>query len=148
MATERPILVVANVIYDSITDSFLLGKSLEGRKKGCYIFPGGKVENETLESAFWRELKEETGLVKSKVLGGKLHYCGYTEEEAENGKRYLVMYFLTEYTSDMGRPTNIESDKHDKWEFIDRIELDNFPIWKTNKNILPSINTLVKFIWR
>ena len=43
-----------------------------------YAFPGGKVEEESLEEAWWRELKEETGLRKPD-FDIKLHFLGLSE---------------------------------------------------------------------
>lgn len=54
----KTIEVVAALIKKD--DSYLIGKRLSGQHQGYWEFPGGKVEdNESLESALIREIKEE-----------------------------------------------------------------------------------------
>ena len=56
------ILVVAGIIRDD-TSRVCLTKRTKGKYKGCWEFPGGKVENnETTTEALCRELKEELGI--------------------------------------------------------------------------------------
>ena len=62
----RPAVTVDNVVFsfDGTHLNVLLVKRGREPFKGCWAFPGGFLdENETLEEAAKRELKEETGLV-------------------------------------------------------------------------------------
>lgn len=64
---------------------------VESRKwNGCYTVPGGKVEQgETRESAFVREIKEETGLAICNVRFVQMHESIFSKEF--KGNKHLIM---------------------------------------------------------
>lgn len=134
---SRPLVVVANVIYDK-QGRLLIGMHKDGNKKNLYAFPGGKVETETIENAFWRELKEETSLkkpnfdVKLEFLG--LHEVGFKE------KRFLILFYAAPYYEDkMGKPYAVEPHKHHGWEWLTVQEIANKPLASSTSDFLKTL---------
>ncbi len=122
----RPLVVIANVIYDD-KGRFLIGLHRDGHKENQYAFPGGKVEEETCEEAFWRELKEETGL-KKPDFDIKLEFLGISEKSFKE-KRFLILFYAAPYYRDkMGFPKTVEPHKHYGWEWLSLEELNLKPL--------------------
>lgn len=129
---SRPIVVVANVVYDS-AGRLLIGKHKDGPKENLYAFPGGKVENETCEEAWWRELREETGL-KKPDFEIQLEFLGISEQ-AYKEKRFLILHYAAPYYHEkMGVPKNIEPHKHYAWEWLTAEEILRKPMAASTKD--------------
>jgi ADP-ribose pyrophosphatase YjhB (NUDIX family) len=138
---SRPVLVVANVIYDT-KGRFIIGKHKDGHKEDQYAFPGGKVEDETLEEAFWRELREETGLKKPKKA--EIELIGLSEPSFKD-KRFLVLFYATPYHFQMGRPRTVEPHKHYGWEALTEAEILTRPLASSTRDFFSSKSYLT---WR
>lgn len=82
-------------------------------------FPGGHVEqNETIEESVVREIKEETGLVISKLL-----LCGVMEWPWDNKSRYLAFIYKTKTFSG-----TIKNSEEGELLWIDKKDLFNYPL--------------------
>jgi len=130
----RPAVVIANVIKDD-KGRFLIGMHKDGHKENQYAFPGGKVEDETIEEAFWRELEEETGLEKPKSYKPHIRFLGNSEFKV-NDKRFLVMFYITPYSSEMGQPALIEPKNHFGWEWVKYEDFHKLPLAQSTKDFL------------
>ncbi len=156
-SANRPTLVVLNVIYKTeikqrrvsigncehfvsdTTNLYLIGKHKDGGKENLYAFPGGKVEFETIEKAFFRELEEETGLVKDKKNPYyQLQYLGFHEVELKN-KKFFNMIFAYPYTKGMGEPKTIEPHKHYGWEWLTLEEIKKLPLASSTKDFIDNM---------
>jgi ADP-ribose pyrophosphatase YjhB (NUDIX family) len=130
----KPIVVVANVILDK-QGRMLIGKHKNGHKAELYAFPGGKLEDETLDECFWRELKEETGLNKP-WSDAKPRFLGISEQ-AFKEKRFLILFFYHPYiTRLMGIPQTLEPGKHYGWEWLTFEEIRDKPLAGSIKDFL------------
>lgn len=128
----RPLVVIANVIYDE-QGRLLIGKHKDGHKEDLYAFPGGKVEEESCEEAFWRELEEETCLQKPD-FDIKLEFLGLSEQ-AYKEKRFLILFYAAPYYRDkMGLPKTAEPHKHYGWQWLNLEELKNLPLAGSTKD--------------
>lgn len=133
----RPLVVIANVIYDE-QGRLLIGQHKDGHKENLYAFPGGKVEDETCEEAFWRELKEETNLRKPD-FDVKLEFLG-TSEARFKEKRFLILFYAAPYYRDkMGLPKTVEPHKHYEWEWLTLEELNLKPLASSTVDFIKNI---------
>lgn len=140
MSSNRPVIVVAALVEDE-QGKLLMGKQKTKNKRDLYANPGGKVEDESITDAFWRELKEETNLKKPSFVC-KPEFAGFSEEVSKTGERYLVMFYFIEYHSSMGEVINMEPNKCYGWEWIHIRELANRPVVSSIEKFLK--NELVR----
>lgn len=132
---SRPIVVVANVVYDK-QGRFLVGLHRDGHKENLYAFPGGKVEDESCTKAFWRELREETGLKKNFL---PLEFLGISEQSFKE-KRFLILFYATLYDcAIMGLPYTVEPHKHYKWEWLTIDEIRQKPLAGSTKDFVEKL---------
>lgn len=112
----RPAVGVANVI--TFNDFVLIGMRKGKHAGGMWGFPGGHLElYESFEEAAARETKEEAGIIVPKH-----NLKVWTVENTlfrEEGKHYVVVFVVTRWTPDMGKPINVEPDKCEGWEWRD-----------------------------
>jgi len=74
-------------------------------------FPGGKIEStENTESAAIRELKEELNIVP---VG--LQFIGHYQTDVDKGEWIGSFFLCTEWN---GKPTIMEPEKHDGWQWF------------------------------
>lgn len=147
-APNRPTLVVLNVIYkeneqgrvDADTANlYLIGRHKDGHKMNLYAFPGGKVEFETVEKAFFRELEEETSLQKIETDNNRqLQYLGFHEVEFRNTK-FFNMIFAYPYEGLKGDPQTVEPDKHYGWEWKTVEEIRELPLASSTKDFIENM---------
>lgn len=145
---NRPTLAVLNILYKEneqgrvgpdTANLYLIGKHKDGHKENLYAFPGGKVEFETVEKAFFRELKEETGLVKDKNNPYyQLQYLGYHEAQFKD-KRFFLMLFAYPYTEGMGQPKAVEPKNHNEWEWLTIKQIKELPLASSTKDFIETM---------
>lgn len=89
MSERYTTCVLANICMIEDNKGNVLVQERKKKDWPGLTFPGGHVEeNETLEEAVIREIKEETGLLLKKVV-----FCGIMEWPWENGARYLGLVY-------------------------------------------------------
>jgi len=105
----RPQLAVSGAIFRD--GKVLLVRRAHSPGKGCYSFPGGRVEfGEPLHTALHREVDEETGL-GIEILG----LAGWREVLPEaGGGHYVIMSFAARWTA--GEP--VLNDEHDDFKWL------------------------------
>lgn len=87
---------------------------------GCWEFPGGKLENnESMETALIREIKEEVNLdvQNYQYLGDIVHQ--YTDKIVQ-----LIVFHVSQFT---GIPSCNEGQLNLKWSDINELNPDDFP---------------------
>jgi len=96
---------------------------------GIYELPSGKVEpGESLYTALRREVKEETAL-KTK---GITKYLGSFDYDSKNGEKTRQFNFaIVAYP-----PLKIELQEHENYVWIDKDQLENYPVTDSVKFVL------------
>jgi len=117
MTERRPIVTLSCIVRNG--DNLLLGKQKGNSRAGKYCFPGGKVEYETLEACFWRELREETGLMPGINHPKRVGFAHDLTRE----RNTLILYMLIDYEKFMGIPKGLEPEYCETWEFINPLTL-------------------------
>jgi len=98
---------------------------------GIYELPSGKVEqNESIEQALYREVKEETGLKIKSILS----YLSSFDYESASGKKTRQFNFLVT-TED--REIKI-SEEHDDYKFVGKEEINFYNITDNVREIIVS----------
>lgn len=99
---------------------------------GCWEFPGGKVEqNETVESALIREIKEEVGI---DVL--QYQFLGVIEHQYSDKTVQLIIFHVSQFS---GKPSCLEGQLNIKWVEKKLLNADDFP--EANHKIFDLIPT-------
>jgi 8-oxo-dGTP diphosphatase len=113
----KPIEVVCGIIFRD--NKILIARRKKGKAmEGKWEFPGGKVEdNETLETALKRELKEEFGMVFKN--NGKLGQSVF--------KYPQVKVKLTAFKCEFVNASFILTD-HDDFKWVNPKELQNYDL--------------------
>lgn len=111
----KPIPVVACVLMNDSTE-ILMGLRADRIE---WEVPGGKLDNETLKEAFYRELAEETGIQAT----GKPQLLGVSEPDPANfnGARYMIHFMLMREWKGFAR--RLEPDKCLSWRWFHLSEL-------------------------
>lgn len=110
-------LTVDMVVFNENRNEILLIKRKNNPFKDCWALPGGFVdENEDLEEAAKRELKEETNVTVSEVV-----QIGAFGKPGRDPRGHMVsVAFSTQLTSQQGiKP--LDDAKEVKWFFINNL---------------------------
>jgi 8-oxo-dGTP diphosphatase len=98
---------------------------------GIFELPSGKVEeNEKLDIALKREVKEETGLEIEKIL----RYLGHFDYLSGSGKKTRQFNFLI-----LVKEANIVLTEHDSFAWAEKAELEKYPLTESVRKILGAI---------
>ena len=92
---RREFVVAAAILLDSQGRVLLVGNDWQGYGRVRYTLPGGVVERgESTLDALYREVKEETGLIITRV-----HHLAYAVhvEDVRRNDRAVSFAFLAEY---------------------------------------------------
>jgi 8-oxo-dGTP diphosphatase len=93
---RREFVVAAAILLDRAGRVLLVGNDWQGFGNVRYTLPGGVVERgESTTDALVREVKEETGLIITRI--NHLAYAVHVEDEKRND-RAVSFAFLAEYT--------------------------------------------------
>jgi len=134
-------VVLETLIYPVKENKVLLIKKKRGLGKGLWNGSGGKVENnETIEEAATRELKEETGLkAKSLIFVGFLEFFEIIKKEL-----HYVYVFVTKDFEGKEKETE---EALPKWFEIDDLPFDK--MWEDDqywlKNVLKGEKVYARF---
>jgi 8-oxo-dGTP diphosphatase len=91
----------------------LVCQRMNGPHKGCWQFPGGKLEwYESVEDCAIRETKEESGVDIADVTP-----LGYTNDIfKDESKHYVTLFVVARYVG--GVPTATEPEKCANWRWV------------------------------
>lgn len=96
---------------------------------GIYELPSGKVEpGETLSAALQREIEEETRLKIEKID----QYLGHFDYQSKSGKATRQF----NYVVTVQEPAEIRLQEHDNFIWVDRNQLEQFPVTESVKSVL------------
>jgi len=96
---------------------------------GIYELPSGEVEgNESLDTALYREVEEETGLRVKEIK----RYLGYFDYESESGEKTRQFNFV----ATVEEPIEIRLREHDDYAWVNENQLHRYPITDGVKKIL------------
>lgn len=111
-------LIVVAALIEQPSKGVLLAKRSDGLYKGCWEFPGGKLEEgESPEEALKREIKEELG-VEVAVKGiREVVFHPY------QGFNLLLLLYRCELLDGTPRPLGCEEVRWFKWEELGRLEM-------------------------
>ena len=104
-----------------------------------YQFPGGHLEeNETLEDALKREIKEETGIeIKEKGLKPFVKTVYYTSNYRNTGlNRKNEIYF---YKIKTNEKANMNNSNLDDWEKVGNYKIEYIPLDNIEQILIDSI---------
>lgn len=100
----------------------LLGYQTRSYEEPCWAFPGGKVDDEeTINQAVIREVKEECGLEVSEI-----EFITFFEDIFQDTTH--VISLVVKVNNFQGQPKVLEPEKCQKWEWFD---VDDIPENKT-----------------
>ncbi|MGC8533763.1 MAG: NUDIX hydrolase [Candidatus Parvarchaeum sp.] len=107
----------------------ILRRTKEDFMGGIYELPSGKVEQEeTLEQALYREIKEETGLNIKEILS----YIKSFDYESASGKKTRQFNFLV-----VTKEGDIKiSEEHDDYKLIGKNEVNSYNITDNVKEVI------------
>ena len=97
------VLTGVMLLIQNTEGKYLVIKRLDADEKECYAFPGGHIENESIQMAARREGKEELNIDITATS-----IIAFTEDNRENGIRYITFFLKCMYK---GVPTIMEPDK-------------------------------------
>ncbi len=124
---QRPRVGVGVIIIRN--DFVLMGKRKNSHGDGTWNFPGGHLElNETFAACARREVKEETGLVITKLMQGPYSNDIFTAEK----KHYITIFVIAH--SQKGKPKVLEPDKCEEWQWFKWHELPE-PLFLPTANL-------------
>jgi len=127
MAGIKRYVVGAVIQKDSLV--LLLKRPKDDFMGGIYELPSGKVEDdESLDSALYREVEEETGLRIREIK----RYLGYFDYESESGEKTRQFNFVIT----VEEPIKIRLKEHDDFIWVNKNRLHLYPITDSVKKIL------------
>ena len=126
---------VTAVVYDDMSKPFFLILKRQKGWEGWEFIKGGINEGESELDAVKREVIEETGLQKFKILK-KIEDVdkGYTDE---NGVKNVHSIFLIE--ASMNIPINLPQDEHNTYLWTDADSVMSRLTFENDKNILVKV---------
>lgn len=128
--------VVAGIMQHPEEDRYLVGLRLGPTLKGCWEFPGGKLElNESEETALSREWQEEIGwdiLVKEEVYYNEFNH-------PELGKFSLSVHLIDLIETGLLPQLNA----HTQFAWMTFEEILNLPEEEVTPSLKPIVNTLI-----
>ena len=99
---------------------------------GIYELPSGRVEDEeSLDIALHREVEEETGLRIREIK----RYLGHFDYKSKSGKKTRQFNFIVA----VGEPLEIKLQEHDYFVWVDKNQLQQYPVTDSVKQILDSL---------
>ena len=133
---DRPKVGVA-VVLKKMNGTFLLGKRQGSHGAGTWAFPGGHLEYmEDVSDCAYRELEEETGIMKKDVTS--FREIGFTNDKfIEENKHYITIFVEMKVDNDISA-MNLEPEKCEKWEWYNN---NNIP----SEQFIPLKNYLEKY---
>ena len=107
----------------------LLERPKEDFMGGIYELPSGKVEEEEpLDQALYREVKEETNLDVEKIE----NYLGCFDYESKSGKKTRQFNFVVS----VKKPMEIKLSEHTNYAWADENSLQKYPVTDSVKRLL------------
>jgi colanic acid biosynthesis protein WcaH len=125
VASLAPLVSIDLIIRDS-ERKVLVALRTNEPAKGVYFVPGGCIrKNETIEAAFTRILKDETGctakFADARFLGVFQHFYSMTRFGLSNtGTHYVVLAYEVRFNE---RPKVILDNQHSGYKWLDEFEL-------------------------
>ncbi len=120
---------VVGAVIEKDSHILLLKRPEDDFMGGIYELPSGKVEdNETLETALYREVEEETGLKVRKIK----RYLGHFDYESKSGKKTRQFNFAVT----VEEPIEIRLQEYDDYAWLDKDQIQNCPTTDSVKKIL------------
>lgn len=120
-------VVAAVILKDS--NVLLLERPKDDFMGGIYELPGGVVENEeTLDTALYREVEEETGL-KIKEVKKYLGHFDYKSKSRKNTRQFNFIVTIEEFLK-------ITLREHDNYVWADKSQLKKYHVTDSVKKIL------------
>lgn len=123
--------IISIAIVKNEQEQFLITRRQKGQHlAGKWEFPGGKVENnESIEAAMIRELKEEVGLTA-------IDYQAFDSLEFQYGQLELSLnfYFVNHYA---GEAKGLEGQEL-KW--VSLVELNDYEFPKANISVIKKLS--------
>lgn len=99
---------------------------LKDNAHGKWELPGGRIDqNQTIEEALMRELKEEAGASFEK-LGNVIH-VGFGDNIVENGHKLFLVYFAVQAQLPADIPLSRE---HSQFAWAAKDNLDDFEMYR------------------
>jgi len=122
------------IIEDPATHQLLMVKNLRGMNKGFCNFPGGKMDyGESIKTALYREIKEETGLkLKRAKYIGRIDIIPDDELKIKRHQKDVQVYvfYSNDYSGDIqAKPGEVELMWVNKSEIPYDKMRDNDKLW-------------------
>jgi ADP-ribose pyrophosphatase YjhB (NUDIX family) len=132
--TQYPLTTVGGLLRDAAGDVLLVRTH---KWSNLWGIPGGKVEyGETLENAFLREIREETGL----LAGGARMVM--VQEAIEHPEFHAPKHFvLINYVAEVAgvRPAVTLNDEAEEWRWVSLDEAARLPLNGPTRALLEKI---------
>lgn len=132
-------IIVAAIIEKN--GEILLGRKPDdvGPYPNTWHIPGGGVDldDETLEEALRREIKEETGLEV-----GELENIGFDEDKEPDKYNELTHYIFLVFKTTVKRQTEVAGDDINKLKWVKKSELHKFPLTRPSQKLFKKLGWL------
>ena len=123
---------VVGAVIQRDSSVLLLKRPKDDFMGGIYELPSGRVEDEeSLDIALYREVEEETGLRIREIK----RYLGHFDYKSKSGKKTRQFNFIVA----VGEPLDIKLQEHDYFVWVDKNQLQQYPVTDSVKQILGSL---------
>lgn len=113
------------IVYNEKNEILLLQRSSSNTRSGLYDVPGGRMENdEDIQTALSREIKEETGLILENV-GIILDISTFRPTAGES--QIVRILFSCKVHGDV-----LLSDEHSNYVWVSLENISNYPLYSKN----------------
>src|SRR3989344_2703669 len=120
---------VVGAVIQRDSSVLLLKRPKDDFMGGIYELPSGRVEDgESFDVALYREVEEETGLKIMEIR----RYLGHFDYDSKSSKK--TRQFNFEVT--VGKPIEIRLQEHDNYSWIDKSQLQQYPVTDSVKQVL------------